>query len=197
MFCLVILWNLKHNCHFTRIIVLTKNVTQGNRLLKSNLYVANDSNADHVDFFSYWKSTILKVCVFFSVKQSWLPYATFLSIEFQFWISFFLRVSYVWMAYEFCSLMATFFYGIMLLGTMLKWVSKLLMAMLLKCIYCAINESVYHNFMAILQAMLMNKNRVISENFYFRGDGTVMILQTFSLHCIRLHFSLYANVIVK
>ena len=32
--------------------------------------------------------------------------------------------------------------------------------------------------MAILQAMLMNKNRVISENFYFRGDGTVMILQT-------------------
>lgn len=47
-----------------------------------------------------------------------------------------------------------------------------------------------------MQAILMNKNRVISEN-YFRGDGTVMILQTFSLHCIRLHFSLYANVIVK
>ena len=90
MFCLVIVWNLKHNCHFTRIIVLTKNVTQGNRLLKSNLYVAYDSNSDHVDFFSYWKSTILKVCVFFSVKQSWLPYATFLSIEFQFWTSFFL-----------------------------------------------------------------------------------------------------------
>ena len=30
----------------------------------------------------------------------------------------------------------------------------------------------------------MNKNQVISENFYFHGDGTVMILQTFSLNCI-------------
>ena len=129
-------------------------------------------------------------------KVGYLMQLSFLSNS-SFGHLFFFWVSYVWMAYEFCSLMATFFYGIMLLGTMLKWVSKLLMAMLLKCIYCAINESVYHNFMAILQAMLMNKNRVISENFYFRGDGTVMILQTFSLHCIRLHFSLYANVIVK
>lgn len=69
------------------------------------------------------------------------------------------------------------------------------MAMLLKCIYCAINESVYHNFTTILQAMLMNKNRVISENFYFRGDGTVMILQTFCVQCIRLHSSRLVNII--
>ncbi|GKC06838.1 hypothetical protein Tco_0998448 [Tanacetum coccineum] len=33
-------------------------------------------------------------------------------------------------------------------------------------------------------AVLISKNRLISENFYFRGDGTVMILQTFGLHCI-------------
>ncbi|GJV93226.1 methyltransferase-like protein 6 [Tanacetum coccineum] len=47
------------------------------------------------------------------------------------------------------------------------------------------------------QAMLINKNRVISEKFYFHGDGTAMTLQTFSLRCIRLHFSLYANAIVN
>ncbi|GJV27201.1 RNA-directed DNA polymerase, eukaryota, reverse transcriptase zinc-binding domain protein [Tanacetum coccineum] len=47
------------------------------------------------------------------------------------------------------------------------------------------------------QAMLINKNRVISKKFYFHGDGTAMILQTFSLRCIRLHFSLYANAIFQ